>query len=192
MQHRLPLPPPEPMALAVERLDAQTSQFPKPRVVGGPREATGPSITSTTSTVAEGPPADAEALSRGIERFLNDLGYQTLTEFRLVNGRRADVVGLDRRGRFAIVEIKASAADFRADHKWPDYLPYSDDFYFGVAGEFPMAILPDDHGVIAADAYSGVILRPSRRQPMKGSARAKQILEFALVAGARLRRDGPV
>ena len=50
--------------------------------------------------------------------------------------------GLDRKGRFVIVEIKSSLADFRADTKWPDYLPHCDFYYFAVADDFPVDVLP--------------------------------------------------
>ena len=48
------------------------------------------------------------------------------------NNRRADVGGLDGRGKFIIIEIKTSTVDFRADQKWPEYLDFFDVFYFVV------------------------------------------------------------
>lgn len=56
-------------------------------------------------------------IARGVTRLLVDMGYRTLVELPLGNGRRVDVAGLDRRGRFVVVEIKSSLADFRADGK---------------------------------------------------------------------------
>ena len=50
----------------------------------------------------------AAALARGVGRLLHDMGYASLTEFRLSSGRRADVAGLDRKGVIIIVENRAS------------------------------------------------------------------------------------
>ena len=58
--------------------------------------------------------------------------YSTLAEFSLKNNSRADVGGLDGRGKFIIIEIKTSTVDFRADQKWPEYLDFCDVFYFAV------------------------------------------------------------
>ena len=70
----------------------------------------------------------ARGLARGVGRLLGDMGYATLPEFSLRNNRRADVAGLDAKGRFMIVEIKSSTADFRADQKWPEYWNFATPF----------------------------------------------------------------
>lgn len=176
MQHSLPLPMPEPLELETE--------------AGGCRQGApgqGPGLDRLGEIRAD---AGAEQVAAGVARLLRDLGYRTLMELRLANGRRADVVGLDRRGRFVIVEVKSTLADFRADQKWPDYLPFSDNFYFGVPRDFPLNILPEAHGVVVADAFAGAILRRSRRRPMAPAIRSRQILLFGLTACARLNRDG--
>lgn len=129
----------------------------------------------------------ARGLARGIARWLADLGYESLSEFNLVNGRRADVAGLDKAARFVIVEIKSSEADFRADGKWADYLPYCDAFYFAVPEGFPQEILPDDHGILVADAFAAAVVRESADGSMNGARRNAQVRRFALAAAARLR-----
>jgi hypothetical protein len=111
-----------------------------------------------------------------------------LTEFRLGNGRRVDIAGLDRRGTFIVVEIKSSLADYRADGKWPEYLPFCDAFYFAVGADFPLTVLPADVGVIVADAYQGAVVRPSPTTPMKAARRKALTLRFARTAAARLHR----
>ena len=137
------------------------------------------------------PPTDARdvarGLARGVARWLADLGYESLSEFRLINGRRADVAGIDKAARFVIVEIKSSEADFRADGKWEEYLPYCDAFYFAVPEGFPQEILPDGHGILAADAFGAAIVRESLDGGMNGARRNAQIRRFALAAAARLR-----
>lgn len=130
----------------------------------------------------------AEDLCRGITRLLGELGYRTLTEMRLSSGRRVDVIGLDGRGRFAVVEVKSSRADFAADQKWPDYLPFCDLFYFGVARAFPIEILPPEPGIIIADRYDATIARPAETAPMTAARRSRQTLQFAHTAAARLNR----
>jgi len=130
---------------------------------------------------------EAQRLARGVARWLRDLGYNSLAEFRLGNGRRADVAGLDRKGRFVIVEIKTSEADFRADGKWPDYLDFCDHFYFAVPEDFPHELLPDEHGIVVADAFGSAVIREPEDRKMNGARRASQTRRFALTASARLR-----
>ena len=110
---------------------------------------------------AEAPTAapGADEIARGVCRLLRDLGCETVREFPLVTGRRANVAALDRRGRLTLVEIKSSPADWRADRKWPDYLSFADTFYFAVGPEFPRELLPAESGLIIADAFAGAIVR---------------------------------
>ena len=132
--------------------------------------------------------AVTQALMRGVCRMLADLGFGSLVEFRLPNRRRVDVIGLDRDGTFVIVEVKASAEDFRNDRKWPEYLPFCERFYFAVSESFPLDLLPGDHGIIVADGYGGVIRRAAPTQAMNGNRKHRQILRFILTASARLQR----
>ena len=130
---------------------------------------------------------EARQLARGVARWLRDLGYNALPEFRLSNGRRADVAGLDRKGRFIIVEIKVSEADLRADGKWPEYLDFCDRFYFAVPEGFPHELLPDGHGIVVADAFGSAVIREPEEQKMKPARRTAQTRRFAMTASARLR-----
>ena len=88
-------------------------------------------------------PFEASDITRGICRYLRNLGYSPLTEFKLLTRRRVDVIGVNKAGQFIIVEIKSSVADFRADDKWSDYIPFGDQLYFAVANGFPLEILPE-------------------------------------------------
>lgn len=128
----------------------------------------------------------AEDIARGVCRLFGDLGLAPLLEFPLGNGRRVDVAGMGRDGRFVVAEVKASERDFRADGKWPEYLPWCDEFYFAVAGGFPLELLPDDAGVIVADAFHGAVLRPAPARRMNAARRRSQILRFGLKAARRL------
>ena len=125
-------------------------------------------------------------LARGICRFLADMGYRTLTEFTLSNGRRADVLAMNPQGALAVVEIKCSLADLRADAKWPDYRPFCDTFYFAVPGHFPREALPADTGILLADRFGAVIERQPPHHKVHASRRRSVVVNFGLVAAARL------
>jgi hypothetical protein len=137
---------------------------------------------------------NAAQLARGVGRLLGEMGYAALCEMRVGKGRRVDVIGLNRRGQFAIVEIKVSAADLRADHKWPEYLDYCDDFYFAVPAGFDRRLLPVETGMIVADRYGGAVLRRAETVKMAPATRRVQTVRFARYAANRLRRfeDPPV
>ena len=131
----------------------------------------------------------AEArLRRGVARLLTDLGYAVLYEFKLTNGRRVDVIGLNDETEFVIVEIKSSVEDFRGDRKWREYLPYCERFYFAVPERFPERLLPGDCGVIVADAYGGAVRREASPIAVNAARRRRQVLRFALAAAGRLQR----
>ena len=122
------------------------------------------------------------ALARGVCRALAERGAATLTEFTLRTGRRADVIALDSDDRFTIVEVKTGPADFRADSKWSEYLDFCDRFYFAVPESFPRELLPGDQGVMVADPYDALILRPAAERPMNPARRRALILRFARAA----------
>ncbi|MBI1245315.1 MAG: MmcB family DNA repair protein [Alphaproteobacteria bacterium] len=131
----------------------------------------------------------ARAVARGTQRLLARLGWTALPEFPLASGRRADLLALSENSRVAIVEIKSSAADFRADRKWTEYLEWCDLFAFAVPADFPIELLPEEAGLIVADAYDGAIRRDFSVCPTIVTARRKAlILRFAKLAGQRLHR----
>ncbi|MDP6390305.1 MAG: MmcB family DNA repair protein [Alphaproteobacteria bacterium] len=130
----------------------------------------------------------ARDLARGVLRMLEARGHACLVEFSLRNGRRADLIALDRHGQFTIVEIKTSAADFRADAKWREYVAYCNSFYFAVPEDFPHDLLPAECGLIKADAFGGAILREAAEGAMNAARRKALTLRFARAAGLRLMR----
>ena len=134
------------------------------------------------------PTPAAGLLARGVCRALDQLGYSSLVEFPLANGRRADIFALGKRGDLIIVEIKSSLADFRADRKWPTYREFSDRFYFAVANDFPIALIPEDCGLMVADAFGAALLRDGAAPSIAAGRRRALTLRFARVAAARLRR----
>jgi hypothetical protein len=130
----------------------------------------------------------AALLARGVCRALDQLGYASLLEFPLANGRRADILALGRSSDLIIIEIKTSIADFRADRKWLDYRDFADRFYFAVPNTFPVALIPEDCGLIVADAFAAALLRDGDAHSMASGRRRALTLRFALAAAARLRR----
>lgn len=122
---------------------------------------------------------------RGTMRLLAELGLAPLAEVPLASGRRLDLLALAADGTFWAVEIKSSLADFRADAKWRDYLPWADRFFFAVAPEFPLAALPGEEGLIVADRYEAAILREGPIRPLPGARRRALLLRFARLAAAR-------
>jgi hypothetical protein len=131
-------------------------------------------------------------LARGVMRAFGDMGHSCIAELPLGNGRRVDVMALDRGGLLTIVEVKTSLADYRSDNKWREYLPYCDEFYFAVAEGFDRAILPDGVGIMVADRYGAAVVALSPAFKMASARRKALMLRFARTAGRRLMRlDGP-
>ena len=129
--------------------------------------------------------ATALAVATGTRRLLAGHGYATICEMTLASGRRADIVGLGRDGCIAIVEIKSSVADFRADGKWPEYQAYCDRLFFAVPTGFPTDILPDEAGLIVADAFGAALVREPPEHRLAGARRKAVTLRFAHVAANR-------
>lgn len=130
-------------------------------------------------------PEVTSALTRGVSRLFRDLGLAPMAEFRLPNGRRADMAGICPKGRLVIAEIKSCEADFTADEKWEGYLGFCDEFYFAVSAGFPRRLLPETEGLIVADSFGGAIIRPSVLRALAAARRKAITLRFARQAAAR-------
>lgn len=147
---------------------------------------------SDNQTTSDGGSADANTrtieTTRGVCRYLFGLGYAVLTEFRLANHRRADVIGLHENGEFVIVEVKVSVADFRGDTKWPEYEDFCDRLFFAVPPEFPDELIPERTGLIIADSWGAEELRPAPDTGLHASRRKALTLRFARAAANRHQR----
>ena len=130
----------------------------------------------------------ADTVVRGVSRLMHDLGETCLSEFTLKTGRRVDLIALNRKGAFTVIEVKTSVADYRSDNKWHDYLDFCDRFYFAVPMAFPIEILPPECGLMVADGYGSEILRESADGNMNASRRKALTLRFARTAATRLMR----
>jgi hypothetical protein len=128
------------------------------------------------------------AVRQGATRLMVHLGYAPVWEFSLANNRRADICGLSHKGELAIVEVKSSVEDYRADGKWPEYAPYCDLFYFAVAPDFPLDLIPPEPGLIVADAFGAEVVRPAPRFDLPPARRKAVTLSFARHAALRALR----
>ncbi len=125
----------------------------------------------------------AAGIWRGAARRLIDADHAVLAELPLGNGRRADLVAIDRAATITIVEVKSGRADFLADRKWQAYLGFCDRFYFAVDRDFPLELLPESEGLILADRFGGEIVREAPLRPL--SCRAPQGNVGAVCASGR-------
>ncbi len=131
-------------------------------------------------------------MARGIARLFARNDIWCLAEMPLRGGRRADLMGIDGKGRVVIVEIKVSHADLAGDGKWADYLDHCDRFYWGLPPYLDRACLETDAfrpatcGVIVADGYDAEIIRPATALPL---AAARRKVEVERLARAALRRQ---
>ena len=135
-------------------------------------------------------PETTQLVTRGVCRLFQNLGFGTLTEFKLSNGRRVDVMAIDRNGDFVVVEVKSSVADYRSDRKWHEYLAFCERFYFAVPAGFPVEMMPDDCGLIVADPYEAAVRRESKAKKLNANRKRRQLIRFALAASDRLRQMG--
>jgi hypothetical protein len=146
--------------------------------------ASHPALLTSVMTAAD--------VARGVSRMLLRHDYVCLCEVPLANGRRADLMGVDARGRIVIVEIKVSRADLLGDGKWPDYLDYCDRFFWAVPQGFDLApfeseaLRPDVAGLIVADRYDAAIAREAALSSVPAPRRKSATLDFARRAARRL------
>jgi hypothetical protein len=130
--------------------------------------------------------AAALEIVRGASRLLVDLGFTSLPEVTLPNGRRADLMGISAKGALWIVEVKSSVEDFHGDQKWPEYQHYCDRLYFAVSPEFPLDLLPDTTGWIVADRFGAAIIRDAPDLKLSPARRKVLTITLARQATARL------
>ncbi len=134
-------------------------------------------------------PETTLGVTRGAARLLADMGYAPLLEVCLPNGRRADVMALGRKGDIVIVEVKSGIEDYRVDRKWPEYAPFCDAFFFAVAPEFPDGVLPDEPGLIVADAFGGAVVRDAPVAALAPARRKALTIAFGRLAAMRTSRE---
>jgi hypothetical protein len=127
-------------------------------------------------------------IARGVRRLLRARGYSSVTELALTDGRRADIVAVNRDGEVVIVEVKSSPTDFRADRKWRDYAARCDRLYFAISEHTPADLMPLEAGLIVADPYGAEVVREAELKRMAPASRRALLLRFAQAAADRLHR----
>lgn len=132
------------------------------------------------------PPMPGQRLARGVARGLRDMGFVTVEELVPATGLRVDLMALGPKGQVWVIECKSCHADFQADRKWQNYLPWCDRFFWAVDADFPTGMLPDDSGLILADAYGAEIIRMGPETPLAPARRKAVVQGFARHAALRL------
>lgn len=128
------------------------------------------------------------AVCRGACRLMRQGGRSVLLEMPLPDGRRADIFSVAPNGELTIVETKSSIEDWRVDTKWPDYLNWCDLLYVAVPIDFPQELIPEEVGLIVADAYGGEFIRYPARRPVAAARRKSLLIDCARLASERLAR----
>ena len=132
---------------------------------------------------------NTQRITDAIARSYFGQGDGVLREFKLKNRRRVDLVTINDKGWIIIIEIKSSPEDFLSDKKWGEYIDWADQFYFGVAHNFPISILPKEHGIITTDGFDVYQAQPSPIHKLNGSRRNNLICKMAKVSMRRIERE---
>ncbi len=138
-------------------------------------------IASDITTLMPG-----QLLARGVARHFSALGWVTVEELVPARGLRVDVMALGPKGEIWVVECKSSRADFMSDAKWEGYLEWCDRFFWAVDSDFPVDLLPEETGLIIADAYDGEIIRMGPETKLAAARRKVMVQKFATHAARRL------
>jgi hypothetical protein len=133
-------------------------------------------------------PLETTIITRGVVRLLHHRGLDAAVEIDLPNGRRADVMGIDRLGGIVIVETKVTLIDLLRDAKWPEYRDYCDAFFIAVPPNFAMERVPDGVGVIVADRFGGEVILEAPLHKIGAATRKVVLVDFARTAARRLAR----
>lgn len=133
----------------------------------------------------------AADVARGVTRLFCRHDLFAICEVPLPNGRRADLMAIDGKGCFTIVEIKVAKSDLVGDGKWTDYLEYCDRFFWAVPPHLAQILeeerfLPGAAGLIVADRYDAAVVRDAAVRPLASARRKAELLRFARRAARRL------
>lgn len=126
-----------------------------------------------------------QLLARGVCRHLLSLDFVSVEELVPTRGLRVDVMALGPKGEIWIVECKSSRADFQGDAKWQGYLEWCDRYFWAVDEDFPTELLPEETGLIIADAYDAEILRLGPEAKLAAARRKVMVAKFARHAALR-------
>jgi hypothetical protein len=128
----------------------------------------------------------ALGIRRAAARLCLRLGWASVREVSLPNGRRADLLALRPDGSFACIEVKSGPRDFLTDLKWQHYREFADALFFAVDVDFPQELLPSDAGLIVVAGLEADLVREAPGHPLAGARRRALLHRFALLAANRL------
>lgn len=131
------------------------------------------------------PAKPGQLLARGVCRHMLSHDFVTVEELVPDRGLRVDVMAMGRKGEIWVIECKSSRADFQSDHKWEGYLPFCDRFFWAVDEAFPVELLPEETGLIIADAYDAEIVRMAPEDKLPPARRKAMVAKFARHAALR-------
>jgi hypothetical protein len=132
------------------------------------------------------PGTRGQRLARGVGRGLRAMDFVCVEELVPTPGLRVDLMALGPKGQIWVVECKSSRADYWADQKWQGYLPWCDRFFWAVDADFPAQVLPENTGLILADAYDAEVIRMPPETPLAPARRKALMHTFARHAAQRL------
>ena len=126
-----------------------------------------------------------QLLARGVCRHLLTHDFVTVEELTPTGGLRVDVMALGPKGEVWVIECKSGRADYLTDHKWQGYMEWCDRFFWAVDADFPTELLPEETGLIVADAYDAEIIRMAPEVKLPGARRKVMVQKFARHAALR-------
>ncbi len=126
------------------------------------------------------------AIRRAAAVLCQQLAWAALHEVPLPNGRRADLLALRPDGGFVCIEVKSGPRDFLTDGKWPEYRAFCDALYFAVDDVFPLALLPEETGLIVACEREAAMIRTAPVHALPPARRRALTHRFATIAATRL------
>ena len=126
-----------------------------------------------------------QLLARGVCRHLVSHDFVSVEELIPTSGLRVDVMALGPKSEVWIIECKSSRADFQSDNKWQGYLEWCDRYFWAVDSDFPTELLPEETGLIIADAYDAEIIRMGPETKLAAPRRKVMVQKFARHAARR-------
>lgn len=132
------------------------------------------------------PAMPGHRLARGVARLMREMGHAPLLEFVPSPGLRVDVMALTPSGEVWIIECKSCRADFIGDRKWQGYLDWCDRFFWATDCHFPTELLPEESGLIVADAYAAELVRMPPAAKLAAARRTRLLRDFARCAAWRV------
>ena len=104
---------------------------------------------------------------------------------------RADFLAINMKSHIVICEVKSGWQDFAADHKWQQYLLYSNKLYFAISEDFWTShgakiadrVKGSGAGVIVCNGGSARVVLPARFRYMDRSLRYWLISKIAWIGG---------